>query len=59
MSEIKVNSIKGLAASQAAITVDNASGSATANLTTINSVVMPNGGQFANKNLIINGEKHA
>ena len=56
MSEIKVNSIKGLAASQAAITIDNASGSATANLTTVNSVVMPNGGQFANKNLIINGD---
>ena len=55
MSEIKVNSIKGLAASQAAISVDNASGSATANLTTVNSVIMPNGGSFSNKNLCING----
>ena len=55
MSEIKVNSIKGVGASQAAFTIDNTSGSATANLTTVNSVVMPNGGSFYNKNLAING----
>lgn len=55
MSEIKVNSIKGVGASQAAITIDNTSGSATANLTTVNSIVMPNGGSFYNKNLAING----
>ena len=56
MSEIKVNSIKGVGASTAAITVDNSSGSATANLTTVNSVVMPNGGPFANRRLTINGD---
>ena len=55
MSEIKVNSIKGVSASSAAITVDNSSGSASANLTTVNSVVMPNGGFLSNKNLIQNG----
>ena len=55
MSEIKVNSIKGVGASTAAITVDNSSGSASANLTTVNSVTMPNGGFLSNRNLIING----
>ena len=55
MSELKVNSIKGVGASSAAISVDNSSGSATANLTTVNSVVMPNGGFLSNRNLIING----
>ena len=55
MSEIKVNSRKGVGASAAAITVDNTSGSASANLTAVNSVVMPNGGFFSNRNLIING----
>ena len=55
MSEIKVNSIKGVGASSAAITVDNSSGSATANLTTVNSVTMPNGGFLSNRNIIING----
>ena len=55
MSEIKVNSIKGVGASSAAITVDNSSGSATANLTTVNSVTMPNGGFLSNRNLVING----
>ena len=55
MSEIKVNSIKGVGASAAAITVDNSSGSATANLTTVNSVTMPNGGFLSNRNIIING----
>ena len=56
MSEIKVGSIKGLNASSAAISIDNSSGSATANLTTINSVAMPNGGSLSNRNIIINGE---
>jgi len=55
MSEIKVNSIKGVGASTAAISVDNSSGSATANLTTVNSVTMPNGGFLSNRNIIING----
>ena len=55
MSEIKVNSIKGVGASSAAISVDNSSGSATANLTTVNSVTMPNGGFLSNRNIIING----
>ena len=44
MSEIKVNSIKGVGASAAAITVNNTDGSCTANLT-----------NRTNKNLIING----
>ncbi|BAQ92291.1 putative carbohydrate binding domain containing protein [uncultured Mediterranean phage uvMED] len=50
MSEIKVNSIKGVGASAAAITVDNSSGSCAANITSLN------GGQFANRNIILNGE---
>jgi len=45
MSEIKVNSIKGVGASSAAITVNNTDGTATANLT-----------NRQGKNLIINGE---
>ena len=44
MSEIKVNSIKGVGASTAAITVNNSDGTATANLT-----------NRQGKNLIING----
>lgn len=44
MSEIKVNSIKGVGASTAAITVDNTAGTCTANIT-----------NNKNKNLIING----
>ena len=44
MSEIKVNSIKGVAASAAAITVNNTDGTATANLS-----------NRQNRNLIING----
>ena len=44
MSEIKVNSIKGVAASTAAITVNNTDGTCTANLT-----------NRTNKNLVING----
>ena len=49
MSEIKVNSIKGVAASTAAITVNNTDGTCTANITSLN------GGQFSNRNIIING----
>ena len=44
MSEIKVNSIKGVAASSAAISINNSDGTCTANLT-----------NRTNKNLIING----
>jgi hypothetical protein len=44
MSEIKVNSIKGVGASAAAITVNNTDGTCTANIT-----------NRSNKNLIING----
>jgi hypothetical protein len=44
MSEIKVNSIKGVAASSAAITISNTDGTCTANLT-----------NRTNKNLVING----
>ena len=44
MSEIKVNSIKGVAASTAAITVNNTDGTCTANLT-----------NRTNKNLVLNG----
>ena len=45
MSEIKVNSIKGVGASTAAISIDNSSGTCTANITN----------NLGNKNLIING----
>ena len=45
MSELKVNSIKGVAASDAAITINNTDGTCTANIT-IN---------LSNRNLIING----
>ena len=44
MSEIKVNSIKGVAASSAAISINNSDGTCTANLT-----------NRTNKNLVING----
>ena len=44
MSEIKVNSIKGVGASTAAITVNNSDGTATANLT-----------NRQGKNLVVNG----
>tara|TARA_R100000329_G_scaffold57108_1_gene51741 strand:- start:261 stop:1367 length:1107 start_codon:yes stop_codon:yes gene_type:complete len=44
MSEIKVNSIKGVSATSAAITINNTDGSCTANLT-----------NRTNKNLVING----
>lgn len=56
MSEIKVGSIKGLNASSAAISIDNSSGSATASLTAVNSVTMPNGGSLSNRNKVINGD---
>ena len=45
MSEIKVNSIKGVGASTAAITVNNTDGTCTANVTN----------NLSNRNLIING----
>ena len=45
MSEIKVNSIKGVGASTAAITIDNTAGTCTANITN----------NLSNRNLIING----
>jgi len=45
MSEIKVNSIKGAAASTAAITVNNTDGTCTANITN----------NLSNRNLVING----
>jgi len=46
MSEIKVNSIKGVGASNAAITVNNSDGTCTANITN----------NLSNRNLIINGD---
>ena len=49
MSEIKVNSIKGVGASTAAITVDNTAGTCTANISSVN------GGQLSNRRLNING----
>ena len=45
MSEIRVNSVKGVGASAAAITVNNTDGTCTANITN----------NLSNKNLIING----
>ena len=45
MSEIKVNSIKGVGASAAAITVNNTDGTCTANLTN----------NLSNRNMVING----
>jgi len=55
MSEIKVNSIKGVGASAAAITVNNTDGTCTANITTVNSVTMPNGGFLSNRRINVNG----
>ena len=50
MSEIKVNSIKGVGATNAAITVNNTDGTCTANISSIN------GGQISGRrNMIING----
>jgi hypothetical protein len=45
MSEIKVNSIKGVAASTAALTINNTDGTCTANITN----------NLSNRNLLING----
>ena len=45
MSELKVNSIKGLSATSAAISIDNSSGTCTANITN----------NLSNRNLVING----
>ena len=49
MSEIRVNSVKGVGASTAAITVNNSDGTCTANLTSIG------GSQLSNRNKVING----
>ena len=49
MSEIKVNSIKGVNSTDAAITINNSDGTCTANLTSVN------GGQLGNRNKVING----
>ena len=54
MSRIIVDSLRGNSASSDAISLAN-DGTATANLTTVNSVTMPNGGFLSNRNLIING----
>ena len=50
MSEIKVNSIKGVSASSAAISINNTDGSCTANLSSIN-----NGQLSGFRNLFLNG----
>ena len=49
MSEIKVNSIKGVAASTAALTINNTDGTCTANITSVN------GGQLGRRRINING----
>jgi hypothetical protein len=49
MSEIKVNSIKGVAASTAALTINNTDGTCTANITSVND------GQLGNRRINING----
>ena len=49
MSEIKVNSIKGVAASTAALSINNTDGTCTANITS------NGGGQLTNRNKVING----
>ena len=49
MSEIKVNSIKGVAATTAAITVNNTDGTCTANIASVND------GQLGNRRINING----
>jgi len=49
MSEIKVNSVKGVGASTAAITINNTDGTCDANLTAVS------GGQLANRNMMVNG----
>ena len=50
MSEIKVNSIKGVGASAAAITVNNTDGTCTANISSVS------GGQIGGRNMIVNGD---
>ena len=50
MSEIKVNSIKGVGASSAAITVNNTDGTCTANISSVS------GGQIGGRNMIVNGD---
>ena len=50
MSEIKVNSVKGVSASSAAISIDNSDGSCSANLSSIN-----NGQLSGFRNLFLNG----
>ena len=49
MSEIKVNSVKGVGASTAAITINNSDGTCDANLTAIS------GGQLTHRNMMVNG----
>ena len=49
MSEIKVNSVKGVGASTAAITINNSDGTCDANLTAIS------GSQLAHRNMMVNG----
>ena len=52
MSEIKVNSIKGVAASVAALSINNTDGTCSANISSIN------GGQISGRrNMIINGDQ--
>ena len=55
MSTIKVQNIQHTASSTNAIALAS-DGTATANLTTVNSVTMPNGGFLSNRNVIINGD---
>jgi len=50
MSEIKVNSIKGVSASVAALSINNTDGTCTANISSVN------GGQIGNRNMIVNGD---
>ena len=49
MSEIKVNSIKGVSASVAALSINNTDGTCTANISSVN------GGQLSSRRLNING----
>ena len=49
MSELKVNSIKGVAASDAAITINNTDGTCTANITSVN------GGALSSRRMNLNG----
>ena len=49
MSEIKVNSVKGVGASTAAITINNTDGTCDANLTAIS------GSQLSGRNMMANG----